>query len=108
MPYSYYAQVLNQLNESVRSFKRCSELKPDCETSRAMYQAALCDLKIEEVSRERSDRLDETQKKLDQFYENIDLMRQNQYVSSQEEEIGGKRKGGLNFNVLFPKPYIWP
>ena len=56
-----------------------------------MYQAALCELKMEEVSRERSDRLDETQRKLDQFYENIDLMRQNQYVSSQEEEMGGER-----------------
>ena len=35
----------------------------DCETSRAMYQAALCELKMEEVSRERSDKLDQTQRK---------------------------------------------
>lgn len=83
-------QALNQLNESVRCFKRCRELKPDCETSRAMYQAAFCELKMEEVSRERSDKLDETQKKLDQFYENMDLMRQNQYMISEEEESGGE------------------
>ena len=61
-----------------------------CETSCAMYQAALCELKMEEVSRERSDKLDQTQRKLDQFYENMDLMRQNQYIVSEEEEIGGK------------------
>ena len=55
-----------------------------------MYRAALCELKMEEVSRERSGKLDETQKKLDQFYENIDLMRQNQFVISEEEELSGE------------------
>lgn len=55
-----------------------------------MYQAALCELKMEEVSRERTDKLDQTQRKLDQFYENMDLMRQNQYIASEEEEIGGR------------------
>ena len=89
----WYMQALNQLNESVQCFKRCRELKADCETSRAMYQAALCELKMTEVSRERSDKLDRTQKKLDQFYENMDMMRQNQYIVSKEEEIGGKRWG---------------
>ena len=83
-------QALNQLNESVRCFKRCRDLKSDCETSRAMYQATLCELKMEEVSRERSDKLDQTQRKLDQFYESMDTMRQNQYIVSKEEEIGGK------------------
>ena len=82
--------MLNRLNESVRCFKRCRELKSDCETSRAMYQAALCELKMEELSQERSDKLDKTQKKLDQFYENIDLMRQNQYLVSEMEERGGE------------------
>ena len=55
-----------------------------------MYQAALCELKMEELSQERSDKLDETQKKLDQFYENIDLMRQNQYPFSEMEERRGE------------------
>ena len=87
-----YVQALNQLNESVRCFKRCQELKSDCETSRAMYQAALCELKMEEVSRERSDKLDQTQRKLDHFYETMDLMRQNQFIVSEEEEIGGERE----------------
>ena len=56
-----------------------------------MYQAALCELKMEEVSRERSDKLDQTQRKLDHFYETMDLMRQNQFIVSEEEEIGGER-----------------
>ena len=55
-----------------------------------MYQAALCELKMEEVSRERTNKLDQTQRKLDQFYENMDLMRQNQYIALEEEEIGGR------------------
>lgn len=99
-------QALNQLNESVRCFKRCQELKSDCETSRAMYQAALCELKMEEVSRERSDKLDQTQRKLDQFYENMDLMRQNQYIMSEEEEIGGKEEGG-DEALLVPLMCMW-
>ena len=57
-----------------------------------MYQAALCELKMEEVSRERSDKLDQTQRKLDHFYETMDLMRQNQFIVSEEEEIGGERE----------------
>ena len=91
-----YVQALNQLNESVRCFKRCQELKSDCETSRAMHQAALCELKMEEVSRERSDKLDQTQRKLDHFYETMDLMRQNQFIVSEEEEIGGERESFLH------------
>ena len=73
-----YVQALNQLNESVRCFKHNRVLKSDRKTSHPMYQAALCELKMEEVSRECSNKLDQTQRKLDQFYEIMDVMRQNQ------------------------------
>ena len=68
-----------------------------------MYQAALCELKMEEVSRERTDKLDQTQRKLDQFYENMDLMRQNQYIASEEEEIGGRGEKKYTFSITAQK-----
>ena len=60
------------------SFKRSLELEPSSETIRSRYLAALCELRLEETLLERSHKLDLTQKKLDQFYENMELLRQSQ------------------------------
>ena len=60
------------------SFKHSLELDPSSETIRSRYLAALCELRLEETLLERSHKLDLTQKKLDQFYENMELLRQSQ------------------------------
>lgn len=43
-----------------------------------MYFASLCELRMEEASRQRSEKLDDTQRKLDLFYSNMDLVRKHQ------------------------------
>ena len=42
---------------------------------------------MEEVSRECSDKLNQTQRKLDQFYEIMDVMRRNQYMVSKRRRL---------------------
>ena len=68
----------DQVNNSMVSFKRSLDLEPSSETIRSMYVAALCELRLEETLLERSHKLDLTQKKLDQFYANMELLRQSQ------------------------------
>lgn len=81
-------QALNQLNESVESFQHCVDLEPDGETSRSVYLGALCELKMELASQERTRKLDNTQKKLDQFYENMELVQKLQHPLSSFETEG--------------------
>ncbi len=80
-------QALNQLNESMTSFQRCIELDPSDETSLSMYLGALCELKKEQASLERSRKLDSTQKKLDQFYENMEMLQRLQQPFTQSSEF---------------------
>ena len=88
--YTFYhvvSQTLNQLNESVESFQRCVELEPDGETSLSMYLGSICELKMELASQERTRKLDNTQKKLDQFYENMELVQKLQHPLSETEGL---------------------
>ena len=77
---SVFPQALGQVNNSVASFRRSLDLEPTSETIHSIYMAALCELRLEEVLKERSHKLELTKKKLDQFYNNLDLVRQNQLV----------------------------
>ena len=43
-----------------------------------MYLAAVCEHRMERASKERNEKLEETQRKLDQFYYNMDLVKQQQ------------------------------
>lgn len=43
-----------------------------------MYYAALCELRMEEASRDRTEKLDNTQRKLDMFYKKMNLVRKHQ------------------------------
>ena len=80
MRVSVFPQALGQVNSSVASFRHSLDLDPTSETIRSIYMAALCELRLEEVLKERSHKLELTKKKLDQFYDNLDLVRQNQLV----------------------------
>ena len=73
-----YIQALDQVNESVRCFRHCLELDPSGKMSREMYFAAVCEHRMNVASRERTEKLDDTQKKLDLFYSNMELVRKNQ------------------------------
>lgn len=53
-----------------------------------MYTAALCEYRMEEASRERSEKLDSTQKKLDLFYNNMDLVRKQQSLTGVPDAPG--------------------
>ena len=75
-----FPQALGQVNNSAASFRRSLDLEPTSETIRSIYMAALCELRLEEVLKERSQKLELTKKKLDQFYNNLDLVRQNQLL----------------------------
>ncbi len=80
-------QSLSQLNESVSSFQRCIDLDPSDDRSLTMYLGALCELKKEQASLERSRKLDTTQRKLDQFYENMEMLQRLQQPGSQSSEL---------------------
>ncbi len=67
------------MNESVRCFRHCLELDPSGKMSREMYFAAVCEHRMNVASRERTEKLDDTQKKLDLFYSNMELVRKNQH-----------------------------
>ena len=56
-----------------------------------MYVAALCELRMEEASRLKSEKLDDTQRKLDLFYKKMDLVKKYQ-------DLGGV-SGGSKVNV---------
>ena len=89
---------MDRLNESVNCFKQCCDLDPTCQMSRERYFAALCAQRMEEASKERTEKLDETQKKLDLFYDNMSRIREIQAVGvadEVEEEVGGVGISGL-------------
>ena len=67
------------MSESVRCFLRCLELDPSGKVSREMYFAAICEHRMNMASKERSDKIDDTQKKLDMFYSTMELLKKNQY-----------------------------
>lgn len=69
------------------SFQRCVELDPDDENSLTMYLGALCELKKEKASLERNRKLDNTQRKLDQFYENMEMLQKLQQPFPQSSEF---------------------
>ncbi len=52
-----------------------------------MYLGSLCELQREQASVERSRKLDSTQKKLDQFYENMEMLQRLQQPGSQSSEL---------------------
>lgn len=91
-------QTLNQLNNSIVHFKQCCTLDPSGKMSREMYHAALCERRMEAASVERTHKLDDTQRKLDLFYSNMDLIRKQQASEEGLEEMGGGSEVGVNKN----------
>jgi len=52
------------------------------EVCQEMFLAAMCEQRMEMASRQRNQKLDETQKKLDLFYANMDLVKKQQQAAS--------------------------
>lgn len=61
-----------------------------------MYVAALCELRMEEASWQKSKKLDDTQRKLDLFYKEMDLVKKYQDLGgiSGGSKVNGGRGGG--------------
>ena len=53
-----------------------------------MHLAALCELRMEQASKQRSEKLDDTQRKLDMFYSNMELVRKHQNLGGVAERAG--------------------
>ena len=62
----------------------------------SVYKASLCELRVLSASHAHSRKLEDTQKKLDRFYEFMDLVKRNQLVSI--EGIVGRDDTGENEN----------
>ena len=76
-------QSLERLNDSADCYRHCVELDSmGTAVCQEMYVAAVCELRMEQASKARSEKLDETQKKLDMFYANMDLVKQQQVMAS--------------------------
>ena len=75
-------QAVDQLNSSADSYQRCMELDYMGEVCQEMFLAAMCEQRMELASRQRNQKLDETQKKLDLFYANMDLVKKQQLAAS--------------------------
>ena len=56
-----------------------------------MYYAALCEQRMDEASKERTEKLDSTQKKLDMFYNNMEMIKRQQ-AEPDETELFSQRK----------------
>ena len=70
------------LNSSADCYKRCMELDYMGEVCQEMFLAATCEHRMEQASKMRNEKLDETQKKLDLFYSNMDLVKQQQAMAT--------------------------
>ena len=60
-------------------------LDPSSPTVQTAYLAAQCALKLDAASKEHARKLELTEKKLDAFYRNMDLVQQHQAASTSDE-----------------------
>lgn len=97
-------QSLAQLNESIPEYQHSLSLEPTSEQVLSIYSSVLCEVRKLEASIVYSDKLDETQAKLDLFYEKVELVKKSHIVEKgqrgQWDIDTSRRSGGCGLTIL--------